>query len=310
MAPELIQKVPIAEIELVPLNRKSIDEEALAGLIQSFQEVGMLYPPRLTRKGGKYIPADGFHRVLAAMKLGWEEILAIIEEKPLDEGELIQKGLIANSHRIANTPLEKGEAIKRLMDVTGWNASTVADKLGFSNATVSRLLSLLELPEPIRERVHRGEIPLSAASELARVKDGEEQAELAAKVASGRLTRDALSGSLKSRKNGTAPEAPAAGVAPSPSRVTAKLAGGRAVTVAADSVDLDAFIAVLEDVLGRARKARTQGIELGTFAKMLRDQAGGPKRNRRSEGQGILANSCNTAIGGRAHDVAAQGGDA
>ena len=61
--------------------------------------------------------------------------------------------------------------------------------------------------------------------------------------------------------------------APSPSRVTAKLAGGRAVTVAAESVDLDAFIETLEEVLGKARKARTQGIELGTFAKMLRDQA-------------------------------------
>jgi ParB family chromosome partitioning protein len=270
MALEVIRMVPLAEIELIPLNRKSLDEEALAGLTQSMQEVGLLYPPRLTRNQQKYIPSDGYHRILAAMKLGWTEISAIIEEKPLAEGELIQKGLIANSHRIANTPVEKAEAIGRLMEVTGWNASTVAGKLGMSNATVSRLLSLLGLPEQIRERVHRGDISLSAACELARVHDGDEQTELASKVAAGQLTRDALSGSLKSRKNGSAPKVP---TAPSPSRVTAKLAGGRAVTVAAESVDLDAFIETLEEVLGKARKARTQGIELGTFAKMLRDQA-------------------------------------
>ncbi len=269
MPPELIRIVPLAEIELVPLNRKSLDEEALAGLTQSMQEVGLLYPPRLTRQGQKYIPSDGYHRILAAMKLGWTEISAIIEEKPLAEGELIQKGLIANSHRIANTPVEKAEAIGRLMEVTGWNASTVAEKLGMSNATVSRLLSILQLPEPIRERIHRGDISLSAACELARVEDGAEQEELASKVAAGKLTRDALSGSLKSRMNGHAHKA----AVPSPSRVTAKLAGGRAVTVAADSVDLDAFIETLEEVLGKARKARAQGIELGTFAKMLRDQA-------------------------------------
>ena len=269
MIPDIIQMVAIKDIELVPLLRRSINEEKLAGLVQSLREVDLLYPPRLSPHGEKFLPTDGYHRILAAMKLGWTEIPAIIESKPLSEGEMIQRGFIANSQRVENSHLEKAEGIARLIVVTGWNASTVAEKLGLSNATVSRLLSLLELPEPIRERVHRGDISLSAACELARVEDGDVQASLAGQVAAGKLTRDALAGSVKSRKRAASVPATTA-----PSRVTAKLGGGRAVSVVGETLDLEGFIEMLEEVLTKARKARTQGIEVGTFAKMLRDQAG------------------------------------
>lgn len=267
MPDEQIQEIAITDIELIPLLRKSVDQEKVAGLMQSIQEVGLLYPVRLSREGEKYAPADGFHRTLALMKMGRKTIPAIIESKPLSEGEKLQKGLIANSHRVENTPLEKAEGIARLMELTGWNASTVAGKLGFSNATVSRLLALLQLPEPIRERVHAGEIPLSSAYELARVGDGEAQASLASQVASGRLTRDALAGTVRSRRN--AAEPPAQGGV---SRVCCKLPLAT-VTVSAESLDLEELISALEEVLAKARKARSQGLEVSTLAKIFRDLA-------------------------------------
>jgi ParB family chromosome partitioning protein len=264
---EQIQQVAISDIELIPLLRKSVDQEKVAELMHSIEEVGLLYPVRLTREGEKYAPADGFHRTLALMKMGRKTVPAIIESKPLSEGEKLQKGLIANSHRIENTPLEKAEGISRLMELTGWNASTVAGKLGFSNATVSRLLALLHLPDSIREQVHSGEIPLSSAYELARVDDGEAQASLASQVASGRLTRDALTGTVRSGRNGG--DKPQGGSG----RVCCKLPSGSTVTVSAESLDLEEFITALEEVLAKARKARTQGIEVSTLAKMFRDQA-------------------------------------
>jgi ParB/RepB/Spo0J family partition protein len=270
MALEQIQEILISLITLVPLLRKQIDEEKLTGLMQSIQEVGLLYPPRLTRDGEKYLPSDGYHRILAMMKLGYKSIPAIIEEKPLSEGEMIHKGLIANAHRVDNTPLEKAEGIARLMEVTGWNASTVADKLGFSNATVSRLLALLQLPQPIREQVHRGEIPLSSAYNLARLHDGDAQATLATQVASGAMTRDALAGTVKSQRKGRDDKGTSqAGT----SRVCCKLPSGSSVTVCGESLDLEEFITALEEVLAKARKARSQGIEVSTLAKMFRDQA-------------------------------------
>lgn len=272
-----IREIPIGEIDLYSLIRKTIDEERVAGIMASIREVGLLYPPRLVKRGEKYLPADGCHRIVALMKLGKSSVPAFVEEKPFDEAEAIREGLIANTHRSENSPLEKGEAIDRLMKLTGWNATTVAAKLGLSNATVSRLLSLLGLPEPIREQVHRGDISLTAACELAKVENGDARAAMAADVAGGRLTRDALSGAVKNLKKSADRQDPAGppqdGDA-GPSRVSAKLASGRTVSVSGKGLDLVAFIEALEEVLAKARRARTQGVEVSTFARMLRDQAG------------------------------------
>jgi ParB family transcriptional regulator, chromosome partitioning protein len=265
---EQIQDVEFVDIEMIPMLRKSaVDQEKLAGLMRSIEEVGLLYPPRLTREGEKYLPTDGFHRLLAMMKLGKKSTPAIIEEKPLNEGQKLQKGLIADAHRIDLTPLERGEGIARLMEITGWNGSSVAGRLGISGATVSKLLKILQLPEGIKQQVHDGQIGFTAALELLKEDDSDIQAALATEVAAGRLTRDALAGSLKAKKNGRKKHGG------SSSRVTARLGSGRVVTVIAESIDLETFIEALEEALAKARKARTSGVEISTFTRMLRDQA-------------------------------------
>jgi ParB-like chromosome segregation protein Spo0J len=165
--------------------------------------------------------------------------------------------------------LNLATAVYGLMQKTGWNASTVAERLGFSNAKVSRLLAVLQLPGEIRERVHKGEIPLTSAVELAKV-GGDTQAALASQVAAGALTRDALSGTVKSQRNGRNGNENSQGGA---SRVCCRLSSGGSVTVCGESLDLEEFITALEEVLAKARKARSQGIEVSTLAKMFRDQA-------------------------------------
>jgi hypothetical protein len=79
------------------------------------------------------------------------------------------------------------------MELAQWNASQAAKELGFSAATVTRLLALLALPNSIVEQVQAGRIPASAAYELARIEDPARQAELAGQLAQGQLTRDGLS---------------------------------------------------------------------------------------------------------------------
>ena len=247
--------------------RTQFDPESLQRMAESLKEVGLLVPIRVRLVEGRYVIVDGEQRLRAAKLAGFATIAAIVEGKDLCRGEVTQRQLVANCQRTDLNVLEKSNALQGLMRETGWNATTVAGKLGFSNATVSRLLALGELPEAIREQVHAGEIPLSAARELARVDNKETQATLATQVASGLLTRDALAGAVRSRRK--AKVRAQAGV----SRVCCKLPTGSAVTVAADALDLEGFILALEDVLAKARKARTQGLEVSTLAKMFRDQA-------------------------------------
>ncbi len=195
---------------------------------------------------------------------------AVIESQSLSEGDVIQRQLIADCQQETLLPLEKATSISRLMVATGWNASQAASKLGMSNATATRLLALLTLPEDVRQRVASGEITPSAAYELSRVADPAQQAELVRQVVSGGLTRDGLAGVRKnSGKKQTGETATAAS-----NRATAQLGEGRVVTVVGESLNLEGFIEILEELLVKARKVRPQGVQLKSFLSMLKDQSG------------------------------------
>ena len=55
--------------------------------------------------------------------------------------------------------------------------------------------------------------------------------------------------------------------------MTAILGESRSVTVASSGLTLERFIELIEELLSKARRVRTQGVELATFIKMLKDQA-------------------------------------
>ena len=51
-----------------------------------------------------------------------------------------------------------------------------------------------------------------------------------------------------------------------------KLTGDRSLTVLGTAVRLESFIETLEEVLREARKARVQGWDLSTLARVLKDR--------------------------------------
>jgi len=266
MSREQIQYLSLDQIQTVSQVRTHFDEEAIHGLAISLKELGQLQPIRVRKVGDTYIVVDGERRRRAAPKAGMTTIAVIIEEKDLNDGEVIQRQLIANCQREDLSAMEKARALQRLMETTGWNASQAAAKLGLSNATATRLLSLLSLPMALQQKVDQGQIAVSAAYELAKVSDADRQTELSQQVECGQLTRDMLTGTLKSERKEPSNATP-------PSRATAVLAPGRSITVTSNGLDLERFIQRIEDLLAKARKVRPQGVELSTFIKMLRDQA-------------------------------------
>jgi ParB family chromosome partitioning protein len=203
----------------------------------------------------------------AARLLGWSHVAVIFEEKELCPGETWHRMLSANLQRKSLAGIEAAHGIRDLMASTGWNAREAAEKLGVSDATVSRLLALLSLPEPIQEKVQSGAIAPALGYELSKVADPRKQAEMADEAANGRLTRDAAGAQARRQSDGPSPaETPAL------SHAKAVLADGRSVTVRGPRLTLETFVACLEDLLSRARRARRQGTELVTFLKSLKEQ--------------------------------------
>lgn len=265
---EQIQYIPLDKIEVEPQVRKSFDEESLESLVASLKAVGQLQPIRVRKVADKFRVVCGERRTRAARLAGLTTLAAIIEGRDLSEGEVLQRQIIENCQRENLCPIEKARGITRLMEVTGWKIGEAAAKLGMSAGMATKLLGVLKLAEPIQQQVASGAIAVSAAYELSRVDDAAVQSELAGELAAGRLTRDGLTGAIKARSNPNKPSK-----SELTTRVTALLSGGRTVTVTGPSLNLEGFIELVEELLTKARKVRPQGVELGTFAKMLRDQA-------------------------------------
>jgi len=270
MIEEVIQQIPVDKITCAKQVREHFDEESLAGLAQSLKE-GQEQPVRLRQDGTQFVVITGGRRVMAASKAGLATIGAIVERKPLSESAVLLRQLTENIQRESLSPLEMARGIDRLQKSTSWSGTQIATKLGLSNATVTRLLALLSLPEYIQAKVATGEISAGAGYELARVKDTEQQTVLAGQAIGGQLNRDALSGAVKAKRETTVNN-----TVPLSTRVTAKLNAGRSVTVSAAALNLEKFIEILEELIGRVRQARPKGIALGTFFKILHDQAKQP----------------------------------
>jgi ParB family transcriptional regulator, chromosome partitioning protein len=265
---EQIQYLPIGKIVCERQVRDHIEEASLRELASGLKEVGQLQPIRVRKVDDKYVVVDGEERLLAMREAGFQTVAVIVETADLNEAQILQRQWIANCHRKDLKPMQKARAIARLMELTGWSAGETAKRLGTSDANVSRLLALLSLPASIQKQVEDGEIPSSAAAELARVDDPAKQAELAQRMANGHLTRDGLSGERKAtRRNGSNAKKPAA------SRATAVLAPGRSVTVSSEGLTLERFIEVLEELIAKARKIRPRGIELTTFLRILKEES-------------------------------------
>jgi ParB/RepB/Spo0J family partition protein len=269
MSQKVIQQIPLDKIITGKQVRERFDEESLKGLAHSLRENGQHEPIHLMPLAGEmYSVITGGRRVRALRKNGAATAVAIVEDGELSKSDILLRQITENVQREDLTPWEKAKAIDLLMKETGWNASQTATKLGFANGTITKLLSVLSLPGPIQKRIQNGEIPATAAYELTHVDDMAAQNQLANRIASGELTRDGLSGAIKSRnRNGRAKKT----ASRRPSCVKVRFPGRQSVTVSAPNLDLNSFVAIVETVLAHAKAAQSEGLTLDVLLRRLKD---------------------------------------
>ncbi|MEW5933001.1 MAG: ParB N-terminal domain-containing protein [Bacillota bacterium] len=98
------------------LFRRFTDEE-LAEFSESLREVGMIHPPVVRPKGGRFEIVSGHQRVRAARFLGWEEIPCLVRDLP-DEHAVAQM-IDANIRARVPGPMEIARAIARRAEALG-----------------------------------------------------------------------------------------------------------------------------------------------------------------------------------------------
>ena len=266
-----VEQVPVGKITFPSQERKQFGEAELQQLAATIAAQGVLSPIGVVRDGDGFGGLWGERRLRAAQLAGLKVIPAVVRDRPSSEAETMEVRLVENLAREGLRPLKQAAGLDRLMREAGLTASEVAKRVGLTPAAVTKSLSLLSLPGPLREDVDAGRIPAGAGYELSRVEDPQLQSQLAAQVAAGTLTRDGLAGRLRSAGGPPAKQAERR-----PSRVTAKLTGGRVITVSATDLTVESLVATLEDLLARCRSARPKGLSLRTLMTVLADEASQP----------------------------------
>lgn len=204
-------EVPVAAIVPNPKQpRQVFDEEALAELKASIQEVGILQPIVVRDLGAdKYELVMGERRWRAAQAVGRETIPAIVRDTRDDA--MLRDALMENIHRVNLNPLEEAAAYQQLLEEFGATHEELGRRIGRSRPQITNTIRLLNLPAPVQRRVAAGVLSAGHARALLGLDDPEAQEALAHRVVaeglSVRATEEAvalaLAGERTKRRSST-----------------------------------------------------------------------------------------------------------
>jgi ParB family chromosome partitioning protein len=175
-------EVPVDQISPNPRQpRKVFDEEAMAELVASITEVGLLQPVVVRRTGDDaYELIMGERRLRATQQAGHTVIPAIIRSTA-DE-DLLRDALLENLHRAQLNPLEEAAAYSQLLDDFGCTHEELASRLGRSRPQITNTIRLLKLTPAVQRRVAAGVLSNGHARALLGLDDPDAQGRLAHRI--------------------------------------------------------------------------------------------------------------------------------
>lgn len=166
--------------------RKDMSPEALEELAHSIRNQGIIQPIVVRPvSDSQYEIIAGERRWRASQLAGVEKIPCIVKSVPDEAAVAI--ALIENIQREDLNAMEEAIALQRLMQEFELTHQQVADVVGKSRASVSNLLRLNGLNEPVKRLLEYGDIDMGHARALLAI-EGEEQTNLARLVAAKELT--------------------------------------------------------------------------------------------------------------------------
>lgn len=195
-------EIPIDQIQPNPRQPRLVfDEDALAELVESITEVGLLQPvvvrplhatdrddestPRNLAEGN---PAEsarfelvmGERRWRASQQAGSVVIPAIVRET--EDHDLLRDALLENLHRTQLNPLEEAAAYQQMLQDFGCTQDELSQRIKRSRPQISNTIRLLRLPPTVQRRVAAGVLSAGHARALLSLEDQLAQEQLAQRV--------------------------------------------------------------------------------------------------------------------------------
>lgn len=182
--------VATSRIQANPNNpRKTMSNEAMNELADSIRAHGMLNPITVRPEDGHYVIVAGDRRFRASILVGLSEVPCIIREVSADDAFV--ESLLENLQREDVPPDEEAAGLLVLHTGRGWTKRQIAQAIHKSEKYVGSRIRVFEDPI-LAEPVRTGQMAVSTAEELLKVRDPADRSALVEDVAQGRLDRDSL----------------------------------------------------------------------------------------------------------------------
>lgn len=186
-----ITRIPIRQIQKSPWQpRRDFDAAALADLVASVREHGVLQPLLVRRVKSGYQLIAGERRLRAAQEAELKDVPVIVME--VSDREALEVTLIENLQREDLNPIEEAEGFQSLADQFSLTQEQIAERVGKRRATVANSLRLLSLTDPVKKAISENRLSVGHAKVLLGLEIPREQEQLAQRVIKEGLSVRAL----------------------------------------------------------------------------------------------------------------------
>ena len=150
-------------------DRFELDEDALADLASSIQQIGLRQPIEVVETDSGYLIVTGHRRFEACRRLGHDTIDAWVIDK--DEKNKRVLTFAENFFKADISPLERAVAIAKVIESGEMTIETIALGLHRSQDWVRRQMAICDWPDDVLALIHSGKVSVAAASNLAVIHD-------------------------------------------------------------------------------------------------------------------------------------------
>lgn len=200
--------IPVSQVAPNPKQpRTEFDEDDLAELSESIQEVGLLQPIVVRPLGdGKFELVMGERRWRASQLAGRQTVPAIVRRT--EDHDLLRDALLENLHRAQLNPLEEANAYQQLLEDFGCTHEELSSRIKRSRPQISNTIRLLKLPASVQRRVAAGVLSAGHARALLGLDDQPAQERLAQRIVAEGLSVRATEEIVAVGETGAEPRAP------------------------------------------------------------------------------------------------------
>jgi len=174
---DVVTSLKIEEIGIPEERVRSVLEpETVEEMETSIADVGILQPIQVLDVEGQLILLDGYHRLVAAEKLGMLEVPCLVRKGSMDE--VLIHNIIMNRQRGKSDPVGEGLVLKTLVEEHGLTVTEAAKKCHITKGWASKLLKLQTLDEYTLGLVRQGKLFVTSAFFIADLPDLEDRKQI------------------------------------------------------------------------------------------------------------------------------------